>query len=120
MLAAYGLEGFSGEFSLKASSVLPRGRSPYTSSVEIWWKRPTPNALQASSSVCTPKTLLSKNTREFFMLLSTWLSAAKFMTKSNFPRSNSEKTRAPSAMSPCTNVKSGYVFAMLSVAGLAA
>ena len=95
----YGLDVCSGVSSVKNRSGLSRGRSPYTSSVDTWpytssvdtwWNLFTPHLLDASISTDVPMMFVRRNISGSSMLLSTWLSAAKFTTTSGLSSSKRE------------------------------
>ncbi len=46
---------------MKGRAAGSRGRSPYTSQVEMWWRWTPPTRRQASSRRCVPSTLVAKN-----------------------------------------------------------
>jgi hypothetical protein len=76
---------------------------PYTSSVETWRNRFTPNSRAASRSTCVPRTFVSMNTEGARMERSTWLSAARCITASIFSLRNTSAMSSPLQMSPRTN-----------------
>ncbi len=73
---------------------------PYTSSVETWTTRGTPASRQACMRVWVPSTLVRTKSAAPSIERSTWLSAAKFTTRS-WPGTTCA-SRSGSQMSPWT------------------
>src|SRR5690349_14744548 len=94
----YGLDGLYGVRSLNRLGS-SNSRSPYTSSVEMWWNR-TLWWRTASSKVNVPITFDRRNGAGLASELSLWVSAAKWTTASD--SDTSRDTSAASVMSPST------------------
>ena len=91
-------------FSVKNKSFLSSGKSPYTSSVDTWWYLLILNSLEASSNTCVPTIFVFTNMPGSSTDLSTWDSAAKFTTISNFSFLNRLNINSLSDISPFTNL----------------